>query len=309
MYYYIYSLTFHWFGKIESPIRIRFRLTYLASSLVRRQSYSNMDIIYVRGWTEDIFSKRNNRRCPWSSLRLSVSTDATTTGSREEGEGGEERSWFCVLRAAVVRNGFVPSPVDGGSEDRRGTKRKREGEVVEALRRGGWKLVPHTSPWERTGGWACEATEASRDSNWFHPQSPSRRSGRPARSFSYFLIAAITGQILPPTSPTSSSYADGIGQSSSASRGFVKELRIHAHQIWNRACSGMVSIADTRAFFPSRDISALRDSASLRVILGYRGLKWNHLAWRWRICFIDWFPSYVSLTDPLWSKTKRRSRK
>lgn len=37
----------------------------------------------------------------------------------------------------------------------------------------------------------------------------------------------------------------------------------------------MVSIADTRAFFPSRDISVLRDSASLRVILGYRGLKWN----------------------------------
>lgn len=83
-----------------------------------------------------------------SSLHLSVSTeDAATTDSR--GGRGEKRKKLVLCTTRSGRNEFVPSPVDGemGSEDRRGTKRKREeGEVVEALRRGGWKLVPHTSP-------------------------------------------------------------------------------------------------------------------------------------------------------------------
>nr|KAF7390611.1 hypothetical protein H0235_017773 [Vespula pensylvanica] len=45
---------------------------------------------------------------------------------------------------------------------------------------GGSMLVPHTSPRgcvrAAIGGWACEPTEAFLDSNWYHPQSPSRRS-------------------------------------------------------------------------------------------------------------------------------------
>jgi len=38
--------------------------------------------------------------------------------------------------------------------------------------------APHDG-WD--GGWACKPDEASWDSNWYHPQGPSRRSGHPPR--------------------------------------------------------------------------------------------------------------------------------
>lgn len=83
-----------------------------------------MDIIYVRGWTEDIFSKRNNHRCSWSSLRLSVSTDATTTSSREEGEGEKKEVGFVYYARRWFETGSFllrwteAARIEGGRRER-----------------------------------------------------------------------------------------------------------------------------------------------------------------------------------------------
>lgn len=69
------------------------------------------------------------------------------------------------------------------------------------------------------------------------PPTKSIAPVRPPREELFLFSHSSYNRPNPPSHPpTSSSYADGIGQSSSASRGFVKELRIHAHQLWNRAC-------------------------------------------------------------------------
>lgn len=92
------------------------------------------------------------------------------------------------------------------------------------------------------------------------PPTKSIAPVRPPREELFLFSHSSYNRPNPPSHPpTSSSYADGIGQSSSASRGFVKELRIHAHQLWNRACchQGWSALRITHVFFPSRDISPL----------------------------------------------------
>lgn len=175
-----------------------------------------------------------------SSLHLSVSTeDAATTDSR--GGRGEKRKKLVLCTTRGGRNEFVPSPVDGetGSEDRRGTKRKRGG-------RGGGGTTPRRVeassahlPVRKDGGLGMRSYRGIPGFELV-PPTKSIAPVRPPREELFLFSHSSYNRPNPPSHPpTSSSYADGIGQSSSASRGFVKELRIHAHQLWNRACSGM----------------------------------------------------------------------
>lgn len=158
--------------------------------------------------------------------------------------GRKERSWFCVLRA-VVETKFVPSPVDGetGGQAGRGSK----GDEEKERGRGGGGTTPRRVeassahlPVRKDGGLGMRSYRGIPGFELV-PPTKSIAPVRPPREELFLFSHSSYNRPNPPSHPpTSSSYADGIGQSSSASRGFVKELRIHAHQLWNRGpCSGM----------------------------------------------------------------------
>lgn len=190
---------------------------------------------------ERIFSKRNDRHC-----RVFISPfQRRTQQQRIRGEGGErkERSWFCVLRAVVETSSFLLRWTEKRAARQRGSKGDEE---KERGGRGGGGTTPRRVeassahlPVRKDGGLGMRSYRGIPGFELV-PPTKSIAPVRPPREELFLFSHSSYNRPNPPSHPpTSSSYADGIGQSSSASRGFVKELRIHAHQLWNRACSGM----------------------------------------------------------------------
>lgn len=92
----------------------------------------------------------------------------------------------------------------------------------------------------RTGVGRANLDEAFRDSNWYHPQGPSRRSGHPPREEPLFSLSRcfVTNGNSPPfPSVLLPQFAVIVpllvpsSQSSSGSPGFVKKARLHAQCI------------------------------------------------------------------------------
>lgn len=107
---------------------------------------------------------------------------------------------------------------------------------------GGWKLVPHTSPSTEDGGLGMRTYRGIRRFELV-PPTKSIAPVRPAREEPSLFSHSGYNRGNPPSTLRRHPPTARIDQSSSGYRGFVKELRIHAHQLWNRGCPELISIA------------------------------------------------------------------